>query len=241
MFRIHKGILRELTLAGLSTAILLLLSYESEAKSTFPGGRLEAACENYILKNVAGDIETECMQVVFDQEFEQDGVTARCTANKSLLRGLCKVNIEFMHNGRVIKRVPIAYRIKIFGRVPTASKRIAKGTTIESADISLARMDITDLSASEIPTLNEIAGVKSASHISKGAVIKRNMLEGEKIISRGDKVVIVVQTPSVRIKASGAALSDAAIGDEIKVMRDGGSNVLKGIVNIDGSVAVAGR
>ncbi len=239
MFSLRHSIFGKPAAAGLFVTILLLLYYEGDAKSTFPGDRLEEACNNYILKNVGGDIEIECMQVVFDQEFEQESVTARCRANKSLLRGLCKVDIEFLHNGRIIKRVPVAYRVKFFGNVPTALNRIAKGMTINSGDVSLARMEVTGLSKNEIPALNEIVGTKVLSHIPPGSVIKRNMLEREKLISRGDKVVIVVQTPSVRIKASGSALSDAAIGDEIKVTRDGGGSVLKGIVNDDGSIAVA--
>lgn len=241
MLNINQDILRKPALAGLLWAVLFLLHYESEAKSTFPGDRLEAACENYIMKNVTGDMEIECMQVVFDQKFEQEGVTARCMANKSLLRGLCKVDLEFHHNGRIIKRVPVAYRIKFFGQVPTALKRIAKGIIIESEDISLARMEVTNLSRNEIPTLQEIIGTKGASNISKGSIIKRSILEQEKLISRGDKVVIVVQTPSVRIRASGAALNDAAIGDVIRVIRDGGNNVLQGIVNYDGSIAISRR
>ena len=219
--------------------MLLLLANNLFSKSTFSGERLKKACIDYVHTIAGNDVEIMIAEKIEGQEFEETGVTAQCTGNEKSLKGNCYLAIEFYHNGFLKRRLQIPARIKVYGEVPVSLKTVFRGQVINEADIKIENKDITNLSDVDLIQPEELIGKKARNNLSEGSVITRLSIECEKIISKGDKVKIVVESGAIRISTAGEALQDGAIGEMIFVKREGLQVKLHGRISTDGSVIIA--
>lgn len=215
-------------------ALLLALNQFLFAQSTFSGERLEKACLDYAYSVAGQDAEISLAAKINDLIFEETGVTARCAGNAGSLRGLCRMAVEFRHGGRLLKRLDIPMRIKIYGEVIVAAKALRDGEEIDNGMLKTVKRDITQYREGDLPTYGELAGSVVKQSVPKGGIITREMLKKQTIIKRGDMVTLVVQSGAVTIRTKGFALDDASSGDRVKIKRDG--SILTGIAAIDGSV-----
>ncbi|MBI5325110.1 MAG: flagellar basal body P-ring formation protein FlgA [Ignavibacteriae bacterium] len=220
--------------------LIIILSYSNAfTKSTFSGERLKQACINYA-QGIAGEnAEVNLIEKIEDQAFDDDGITATCTGNEKSLHGNCFIGLEFYKNGFLVKRIQIPARIKQFLDVPVAMKTLFRGDVIQSEDFKIEKKDITNYHSSDIITPEEIIGKKVRNNIPADGVIVRLSIENDKIINRGDKVKIVVESGAIKISANGEALQDGATGDIILVKREGAQTKLQGKVTPDGTVVIS--
>ena len=218
--------------------IFILLTNSSFSKSTFSSERLKQACIEYAQSIIGNSVEVNLIEQIEDQSFEESGITALCTGNEKSLRGNCFIGVEFYRNGFLLRRLQVPARIKIFGEVPVAIKTLFRGAVIQGEDIKIEKKDITNFHVSDILNPEEIIGKKARNNIPADAVIVRLSIENEKVINRGDKVKIVVESGAIRITAAGEALQDGATGDMILVKREGTQTKLQGKVAADGTVIV---
>jgi flagella basal body P-ring formation protein FlgA len=61
-------------------------------------------------------------------------------------------------------------------------------------------------------------------------------VESQKLVKRGQQVVLLAQTSSIIVKMSGKAMADGAAGEKIKVKNLSSDRVIEGIVTENGSV-----
>ena len=120
-----------------------------------------------------------------------------------------------------------------------AKNIIRRRTEIKESDIIYEKKDVTYYNENDLPDASDLIGTKTKRNISKGAIITVSSLEEDIVIQRGDRVLIIVQSGAVRIRAYGTALQDAAMGAELRVQRDGAKSVLYGRVATDGTIYVA--
>ncbi len=219
----------------------ILLGSNLLAKSNFSGSRLKNACLSYISNMVGKDADIRISDIE-DQYFEDSGVIARCDARSKTLRGNTYIALEFLdHNEKLIRRLEVPISIKVFKDVPTAVNSMHKGQKIQISDITYERLDVTYHDESKIPGIEKIVGKSVNRNIAKGEIIASTFLENEILVNRGGKVSIIVQSGAVSIRTSGVALQDAAIGDDIRVQRDGSRQSLQGKVYSDGTVYINAR
>ncbi|TAL69239.1 MAG: flagellar basal body P-ring formation protein FlgA [Bacteroidetes bacterium] len=218
---------------------LFFISSVTFSKSTFSGERLKHACIEYAQRIAGANAEINLVEKIEDQQFEEDGITALCTGNEKSLRGNCFIGVEFNRNGFLVKRLQIPARIKLFQDVPVAVKTLFRGTVIQSEDIKIEKKDITNYHSSDIISPEEIIGKKVRNNVPADGVIVRLSIENDKVINRGDKVKIVVESGAIKISASGEALQDGATGDMIFVKREGTQSKLQGKVAADGTVVIS--
>lgn len=219
--------------------LLFLFANNSFSKSTFSGERLKQACIEYAQSIIGNSAEVNLIEKIEDQSFEESGITALCTGNEKSLRGNCFIGVEFYRNGILLRRIQVPARVKIFMEVPVAVKTIFRGTVIQEDDIKIEKKDITNYHGSDILNIEEIIGKKVRNNVPADAVIVRLSIENEKVINRGDKVKIVVESGAIKIFAAGEALQDGATGDLILVKRDGTQTKLQGKVAVDGTVIIS--
>ncbi len=219
----------------LITILLILITSNLYAESTFSGERLKKACINYAYSILGNDIEISIKQNIQDEVFEQDNVIAKCTGNSKNLRGNCYIGIEFYESDRLIRRIEIPARIKIWSTVPIALKSMHKGEIIDENSITYEKRDITYINY-EIVSLEKILGKRINANITAGNIITGGLIENNKTIHRGDQVRIIAQSGAVRISSSGKALQDATIGQKIRIQREGTRDILEGYIARDGNI-----
>jgi len=209
------------------------------SQSSFSGERLKQACIDYIYDKVGNDAEISISSKIDDQKFTASGVIAKLRGEENSLKGNTNVAIEFLLDDKLVKRVQVPVRIKLWKEVPVAKESIHRGEVITEEDLLLEKKDITNFSNSEIVAFEEILNSKAKRNISESSIITSSFIEKGNMINKGDKVQLVVQTGNIRIQAFGEALQDAGENDMLRVRREGTKTILQGRVASDGTVIIS--
>jgi flagella basal body P-ring formation protein FlgA len=237
MFTIKKN---NLLLSGFIIITIILFSNNLLfSKSSFSGQRLQKACYEYVQNLLGENAEIIISSDIHEQNFEESGVTARCSGRAESFRGNCYIIIEFLHDNKLLTHIQVPLKVKIYQEVAVASHTIIRGNLLTPEDIIIEKKDITHFSKNEIINSEELIGKRLKRNIAKDAVIERSLIEDELLVHRGDKVSLVVQFGSVRVRTAGEALQDAAIGKKIRIKREGSQTILQGKVDNDGSVIIS--
>ncbi len=216
---------------------ILLLPAGLQAESTFSGDRLEKACIDYVNKLLGEQCEVSVVKQIGDQVFQKDGITAKCHAEPKNLRGLSYVGLEFRQGDKIVKMLRVPVRVKILGKAVVAARSLSNGTTLGKSDLKIKLVDVTGYNPDELSSMRYLIDKDLRHNVPLGTVITHKMVRGEAVVHRGDKVTVMVQAGGVRIRTSGYAIKDAAVGEDVKIKRDG--KILQGTVAEDGTVILA--
>lgn len=221
--------------------LMLACAVAAFGQSTFSGTRLGEACQNYVQSRLGDDVEITIMQKIKDKYFKESGVTARFSADPAQLRGMCRIELEFSLEDKVLERISIPAKIRIFEETYTSARNLQSGAEITENDIASTTVEISQFEPEDLPLFQEIVGSRLSKNLPKGSVITRAHLEKPRVINRGERVSIMVYSGAVNIRAQGTALNDAASGEEVRVKSENSNSVLSGTAGADGVVYVAGR
>lgn len=207
------------------------------SQSSFSDERLEAAIANYLKKQTTDDIEVEVLQKMKTAIFEDDGVSAVFSNNIREFKGLCKVTVEFKKSDKLIRKEDVKVRIRKYKTLPVASKTLNISELVDNSDMIWHRVDVTDMNLNDIIATTDVIGKKLKNAVIKGSPFGIRDIETERLVKRGQNVEIIAQSGAVEIKTLGTALQDGAVGDIIRVKREGsGSSIMSGEVDASGAV-----
>ncbi|MBI2400873.1 MAG: flagellar basal body P-ring formation protein FlgA, partial [Deltaproteobacteria bacterium] len=97
-------------------------------------------------------------------------------------------------------------------------------TKITLDDIKTARVELNDASSS-FASVDELEGMVAKRPITAGSVIKKEYVRPETIVKRGEKVALMIEGPSIRIRSHGVAAEDGHMGAVIAVRTVSGKEV----------------
>ncbi len=208
------------------------------AQSTFSEQTIRSAINTYLKDNIAQSSDYEIISKIEPIKYSQSGVTASIINNDGIFSGIINLQIVFKADNIKLKILNISVRIIDFIEMPFATKNIYRNSIISSDDIEYKLIDKNKYESNDIINLN-IIGKKSTKYIQKGSLIQSNMIESDKIINRGDKVIIYSNSGAISVKAQGIALEDGSEGQPIRISIEASNKrILYGIVQADGSVLI---
>ena len=197
------------------------------AQSSFSAERLRKAVEQYVQKSLDDNSECLVSSTIEAQTFTADNVTARCVATTGSLRGSTNIAIEFIaDNTMVLRRIHVPVIIKKYAIVPVTEIHIRQSEKVQIENIRFERRDISAYNEEDMPTQEEIAGSVARRNISKNSIITRSLLLSAQSVKRGSSVKIYATVSGVTITSRGTALSDADMGQTVRVMREGTQEAL---------------
>ncbi len=205
-------------------------------ESNFSAERLRQACKSYVESVTGNDVDITIATNIIDQSFDNDNIIAKFKSNGSVLKGNTHIAIEFYNGQELIKRLEIPVRIKVFRNMPVSARAIRKGEEISDADIRIIRSDVTYLRDDDLVDDDYMSGKKASRNIPEGVILLNNYFAPDISISRGDKVTIIVESGSVRIRSTGVSLQDGSIGGFIRIKRDGSKKIIEGKIGPDAMV-----
>lgn len=204
--------------------------------SNFAAERLEDAVRKYISSNVELSHEIDLLTVLTDKAFEMSEVTATIS-HRGELRGMCDVIIEFRNKERLLDRIKVNTRIRLYAEIPVAATNLTKSKVISEEDIAYKVTEVTDIQLNQIPQKNEIIGKTVLESIYKQQAVLLTNITSDLVLSRGEKVEILVNAGAVQVRAYGTAMNDARVGEMIRVKRDGSTKkIIYGRVSPSGAV-----
>jgi flagella basal body P-ring formation protein FlgA len=72
-----------------------------------------------------------------------------------------------------------------------------------------------------------------------GTVISQQTVKPKKIVRRGEMITLIAVAGSMQVKMNGTALSDASLGQKIRVKNSSPKRVVEGVVDGPGLVRVS--
>lgn len=115
-------------------------------------------------------------------------------------------------------------RVRVFKQAVVALRPLKARTKISADDITLSRVELLDATGS-FGSVEELGNMEAKRPISAGAVIKTEYVKKETVIRRGEKVLVMVEGPSIRIRSQGIAREDGHVGATIAVRTASGKDV----------------
>ncbi|WP_317931623.1 flagellar basal body P-ring formation chaperone FlgA [Halioxenophilus sp. WMMB6] len=128
--------------------------------------------------------------------------------------------------------------VKLLAQVVVARAPLRKGELIAEADLELALKDVSLLGQGYITDSGDVAGQELRRGINTGDELRAQWLIAPKAVKRGDRVTIIASSKQVAVEATGTALADGRIGEQIRVRNDRSERVVRATVSKAGVVNI---
>jgi len=148
------------------------------------------------------------------------------------------MRLVFLKDDKVLTKVLATARISVFKDVVVAMRSLRIRDKIGAGDVRIERMQLRDLDAAVFVSLDDVVGMRVRRPVRAGAYVKRDYIQPETLVRRGDKVVVVAESGILKIRSRARALEDGYPGSVVEARTVGGKIVF-GTVNEKGELAVA--
>lgn len=141
-------------------------------------------------------------------------------------------------NASVEWTVYVPVKVKVMQPVVVAARPLPANQTLNKTDIKLELMDIGELRQGYIQSTEKVLGQQLKYPLSMGMVLPPRGLKHEKIVRRGEQIILIATAGSMEVRMNGTAMEDASVGEKIKVKNSSSKRVVEGIVHAPGIVKV---
>lgn len=122
--------------------------------------------------------------------------------------------------------------------VPVLTKRMMGGDLIREADLNWLEMPQARLARNAVTDASHLIGMAAKRTISAGKPISQNDVRRPKAISKGENVMMVLSTSTMRLTTKGKALEAGSVGDSIRISNSQTDTVVEGVITGPGQVRV---
>jgi len=137
-------------------------------------------------------------------------------AYSDLASGIIPIRLTFLVDGQDYEKRTVLFEIKTLKEVITSSKNLDKHEIIQPMALNVSRREVHGFPVI-FTKKDELIGKRLKRMIQKGTIITGDMIEVPPLINKGDKVTMVVESPSFRITAQGISKEDGIHGQIIRV------------------------
>ena len=128
--------------------------------------------------------------------------------------------------------------IRLFVSVLVSRRALARGETIQPADVTLREQDIGALRRGYLLNDSILNNKQLTRRINAGDVITPKVLRAAHLIRRGDRIVIVADNGSFTITMPGKAMEDGRLNQQIRVRNLSSGKTIQGTVSGSTEVTV---
>ena len=132
--------------------------------------------------------------------------------------------------------VPVS--IERYEKVVILARPVAPGGTLTRADVRMDERSVNGLVSGYFTHADEVVGKQMRRSLGVGQALTRLAVLAPKLVSRGERVVMLAGTRGLEVRVQGTALMDGAAGDRIRVRNERSRRVVEGILAPDGTVRV---
>ncbi len=134
--------------------------------------------------------------------------------------------------------VYVGVRLTDIRPVLTLARGAQRGEAIGTGLLVAQERDIASLPYGYFSDPAQLAGRQLRRPATAGSVLTPDMVEGQKLVRRGDLVTVVGRAGAMEVRSQGKALRDGAEGDRIPVENSSSRRVVEGQVTSGGVVEV---
>lgn len=120
--------------------------------------------------------------------------------------------------------------------IPVVNRRIQPDEILAPSDIEMIDMPWARVHSFAITDYEELVGMQVRRMLSPGRPVHHQSVIEPIIIARGEKVTIELQYGALKLTAAGKAISDAHLGQEVRVVNLSSNKTIVAIAKGDGLV-----
>jgi flagella basal body P-ring formation protein FlgA len=130
-------------------------------------------------------------------------------------------------------------QIEVSGDVVVLAHALPRGSVLQSGHLKLERQDVGNLSAGYLADIDAASDMVLRRAQQAGTVLTPRMVEAQRLVRRGQRVLLQVEGESVAVRMEGEALSDGSYGETVRVRNLTSERVIDGVVVSQGIVGVS--
>ena len=134
--------------------------------------------------------------------------------------------------------------IQIYGtasqmvQIIVAKTEIAKGKLISSSDLQAKYVQRSRRTRKGATALEDLIGLSAKRRLPAGRPVRLSDLEAPKLITKNQLVTILLEAPGLVLRTQGKALSDATLGETVKVLNTQSKRIIHATAKASGLVFV---
>ncbi len=133
--------------------------------------------------------------------------------------------------------VPVT--VKLYKTVVVAANHLSANHLLSTSDIKLAQIDISTLRKDYFKEASLVVGQQLKYPLAMGTAISSTHIRPQKIVRRGETITLIAEAGSMQVKMTGKALSDAVLGEKVRVENSSSKRIVEGTVNAPGQVKIS--
>lgn len=161
------------------------------------------------------------------------------TTLESPAQPIGRVTVRVRCDGSAPWTVFVPGQVRLYREVVAAVRPITRESVLTDLDVALVERDIGLLNQGYLTALQQAVGKKLTRPLQPDQIVAPSYVEQAEAIRRGDQVVISARSGAINVRMPGEALSDGAIGKQIRVRNQRSQRVIKARVTGPGQVEVA--
>lgn len=166
-------------------------------------------------------------------------ITYRCYAPNGIRKGRnTAISVEVLVNGERYARRNCTMRVRVFGRVVTAARRIQHETPLQAEDLRLEEKEDKGQAYAMYTDPNELIGRVLSSNVGEGTVLHSGLIREPILIQPYAVINICTVFNGVEIKVPGTALERGRRGAYIAVKNDASGRRVRAKVIDENNVLV---
>lgn len=217
MYRVANHVNRDKDIT-LSMPESVVVERESQVIS---GKTLEKIFTDYVLENSPFDqdeIVIEKINTPLSLAFPKGRLDWEITEKqKNNYSGNISINVDFYLEGELQRKIVLSGKVGINKEVIKATRNINKGELISSKDITIVSEKGKNTKNS-ISSIEDVIGKRATRRIQADQTLQNGMVMVPPAIEKGAQIMIRAENDELVITASGKALEEGSVGDQIRVM-----------------------
>lgn len=192
---------------------------------------MEKAQANYDLPQIVmGNLDSRLRLQVCDDEL------IAFTHQQRISLGNQTIGVKCQSTSPWTVYVPVT--VKLFQPVVVTTKAMSAKHILTADDLIVKRVDVSTLRRGYLKDKALVIGQELKYAVAIGTVISQSYVKPEKIVKRGELITLIATAGSMQVKMNGTAMSDASLGQRIKVKNNSSNRVVEGVVGAPGVVRV---
>lgn len=123
----------------------------------------------------------------------------------------------FRTNGREIGKSRANARVDIYTEVIVAAHYLGKHHELQAKDVQWASRSLSLLPHDFLAEMKDVLGKRATLSINRGEILRTRMVEPPPLLRRGDRVMLLVESPEIKITTVGEVREEGRKGDRIKL------------------------
>lgn len=132
--------------------------------------------------------------------------------------GAVAFSVNLAVDGRKVGHLTVPVHLDVWSDVIVTTRPLGKYEPIGKDDIRTEKMNLARVSANVIDSTDDVLGRRTRRNIAANCVLRKDLVEIQPIVKRGEMVQVLAESPVLKISVKGIAKQNGAKGDRIKVI-----------------------